>query len=86
MTEDDPLLQWSDIGLPRGTQIASPGGLSFRRSHVGAVEAYGGREGYLIIYWKGGGSTKVTFYGNVYDDDAPQVYGVKAAIEGRPWP
>lgn len=69
--------------LPPGTQMSSPGGLSFEPRHVAAVEASenshnGNPE--VIIKYVGGQKSVLKFHRNI-DGGSAKVYAIKQNIE-----
>lgn len=70
---------------PPGTQIKSPGGLSFDPNDVAGLESYSDSDGdgwpRIIIRWLSGGApTTIRFHRNV-DGGTADVYGVARSIE-----
>jgi hypothetical protein len=49
--------------FPAGTQLATPAGLHFDPDNVGAVESRGHLpQRKLLVFWKGGGCTELSFH------------------------
>lgn len=77
-----PLSSWHRIDefCPKGTQIASPGGLSFDLNSITSMTANeDAPTGSLTMNFKGGGTTVVTFHRNT-DGGPPRVYELKRNI------